>query len=424
MSLCLVLLLLQLGFCSPVSAIHVVEENSKVLHPVARTLDTMVAEIGQAHADRDSSGMYWHMEGQSSLPAALSQSRRKMMGDVRRGRFDERCSRSSSKTRDALFRTKKNKKAAVISFGSNTNLCQKTSNGNHIIMETSLRGERKPLWVYGKGESMLTATATRSAPIHMKAFEIIPVSYNCTDNDWVLLRSDDGSFLQVDTNTNDKVLLGVSWRIRATIIILNEAKEMQHFHFLLQKSGNIRSRYKNAVFYVIPKGEHASTPFDFNAYFTQQDLVPNFLFDDTMALIHLKFISLAGLMKSKQESIEEEETSKEIKQKCIQNFAKAWQPMLSTRKKMIISFSLYGNNDKYLQGAINNVILAKTVFSGWICRFYCALSVLLAIKEDLHNLGAEIENVPYGVGATGPMLWRFLPAADKKVAAFIVRDAD
>ena len=98
--------------------------------------------------------------------------------------------------------------------------------------------------------------------------------------------------------------------------------------------------------------------------------------------------------------------------------------MLLLKKKMIISFGLYGNNDKYLQGAINNVILAKTVFPGWICRFYCALSVPLAIKEDLRNLGAEIENVPNGVGATGPMFWRFLPAADKKVAAFIVRDAD
>ena len=38
--------------------------------------------------------------------------------------------------------------------------------------------------------------------------------------------------------------------------------------------------------------------------------------------------------------------------------------------KKIISFSLWGDNTRYLFGAIQNIELAKIYYPDWICRFY------------------------------------------------------
>ncbi len=36
----------------------------------------------------------------------------------------------------------------------------------------------------------------------------------------------------------------------------------------------------------------------------------------------------------------------------------------------IISFSLWGQNPKYLTGAIRNAVLVKQIYPDWVCRFY------------------------------------------------------
>ena len=40
--------------------------------------------------------------------------------------------------------------------------------------------------------------------------------------------------------------------------------------------------------------------------------------------------------------------------------------------KKIISFSLWGNNKGYYDGAVKNILLAQKIYPDWICRFYCA----------------------------------------------------
>jgi protein O-GlcNAc transferase len=106
--------------------------------------------------------------------------------------------------------------------------------------------------------------------------------------------------------------------------------------------------------------------------------------------------------------------------------------------KKIISFSLWGTNPIYTVGAIENAILAKKHYPGWICRYYLADSV----KKDIINLLSIMDNVEIiqmGPGKTidptfnGPsadrtwdaaMYWRFYPASESDCEVMISRDTD
>ncbi len=85
----------------------------------------------------------------------------------------------------------------------------------------------------------------------------------------------------------------------------------------------------------------------------------------------------------------------------------------------IISFSLWGNNERYTKGAIANGELAKIVYPEWECWFWVGADVRPEIQTELGRLGRVIEMPP---GNWRGMFWRFFPAAyDSPV---IVRDTD
>lgn len=92
--------------------------------------------------------------------------------------------------------------------------------------------------------------------------------------------------------------------------------------------------------------------------------------------------------------------------------------------KKIISFSLWGNNQKYLVGALRNAILAREHYPGWVCRFY-----IDAETQDRHSLlmhtllcaGAEIVEMIPGIPK---MMQRFLVNDDPEVERFLSRDCD
>lgn len=91
--------------------------------------------------------------------------------------------------------------------------------------------------------------------------------------------------------------------------------------------------------------------------------------------------------------------------------------------KKIISFSLWGNKPFYTQGAIENVILQKTIYPEWVCRFYHDETVPDNIINELNDLGAETILMPKSDGNYG-MFWRFFPLDDNTIERFIVRDSD
>ncbi len=91
--------------------------------------------------------------------------------------------------------------------------------------------------------------------------------------------------------------------------------------------------------------------------------------------------------------------------------------------KKVISFALWGKNPKYTVGAIANAQLAKSLYPGWITRFYCALDVPKEIISALENHSAEIIQMSRPPDARG-MFWRFEVFSDPDVERAIMRDTD
>lgn len=93
-------------------------------------------------------------------------------------------------------------------------------------------------------------------------------------------------------------------------------------------------------------------------------------------------------------------------------------------KKPVIAFSLWGNNPRYLRGAVDNLLAAPAVYPGWVLRFYIDDTVPAAARHALEELGADIRLQPPGQSLRQRLTWRFKVADDKEAGYFLVRDAD
>lgn len=94
-------------------------------------------------------------------------------------------------------------------------------------------------------------------------------------------------------------------------------------------------------------------------------------------------------------------------------------------ESQIISFSLFGTDPKYGQGAVRNAEAAPFLYPGWTCRFHVDASVGTEVVEQLQSRGAQvIRMAPEWPAASHGTLWRFLVADDPGVRRWIVRDAD
>ena len=90
----------------------------------------------------------------------------------------------------------------------------------------------------------------------------------------------------------------------------------------------------------------------------------------------------------------------------------------------LISFSLWGTNPKYLEGALRNAELGAQIYPGWILRFYCGASVpdpACARLESFANV--EVVRMPEP-GDWRPLFWRFYPASESEESVMLSRDAD
>lgn len=91
--------------------------------------------------------------------------------------------------------------------------------------------------------------------------------------------------------------------------------------------------------------------------------------------------------------------------------------------KNIISFSLWGDIPKYTIGAIRNAELAKTIYPGFVCRFYVNDTVPSPIVQSLSELGSEIY-IESDYSDWRSMFWRFQAAYDDDVNIVLFRDTD
>eukprot|EP00698_Gefionella_okellyi_P024953 TRINITY_DN8983_c0_g2_i1.p1 TRINITY_DN8983_c0_g2~~TRINITY_DN8983_c0_g2_i1.p1 ORF type:complete len:368 (+),score=52.93 TRINITY_DN8983_c0_g2_i1:110-1105(+) len=98
-------------------------------------------------------------------------------------------------------------------------------------------------------------------------------------------------------------------------------------------------------------------------------------------------------------------------------------PVSPTERKLrnVVSFVLYGNDPRYINGAYENAKSVHTEFPGWEAQFYVDDTVQQSVRDKLLEYGATLRDVPANWRR---MFRRFLVADDETVGRFIVRDAD
>jgi len=91
----------------------------------------------------------------------------------------------------------------------------------------------------------------------------------------------------------------------------------------------------------------------------------------------------------------------------------------------IISFSVWGNENKFLDGAIENAILTKRIYGGgWTARFYCDENISIDFVNKLKSLGSQVVLCKPQRGSWEGLFWRFYPASEGDVSVMISRDID
>jgi len=94
-------------------------------------------------------------------------------------------------------------------------------------------------------------------------------------------------------------------------------------------------------------------------------------------------------------------------------------------RRKVISFSLFGSHPRYLRGALQNVLVARTLYPGWTCRFTVDGSVNATFLAVMAEEGAEIVHDESGDDDVRHRLCRrFLVADDPEVGYYMVRDCD
>ena len=89
----------------------------------------------------------------------------------------------------------------------------------------------------------------------------------------------------------------------------------------------------------------------------------------------------------------------------------------------VISFSLWGPAPFYSYGAMINLVLSRTVYPGWSCRFYVDAAVPHACVAFLADNGADVRRIEDEYPGVG-LFQRFLVMNDPAVGRFLVRDCD
>lgn len=95
-----------------------------------------------------------------------------------------------------------------------------------------------------------------------------------------------------------------------------------------------------------------------------------------------------------------------------------------SKKDAVLSYSLWGNHPRYINGLLRNLILAKDIYPDWQVWIYLDDSVDEQHINAFIALGGIIKKQPFNQSVKQKLCWRFLVANDPNVGYFMVRDAD
>ena len=103
--------------------------------------------------------------------------------------------------------------------------------------------------------------------------------------------------------------------------------------------------------------------------------------------------------------------------------AAASEPKRPPSGQNVISFSLWGAAPFYAYGAMINLLLSRSIYPDWTCRFYVARDVPRACVAFLRDNGADVRNIEDEYPGVG-LFQRFLVMHDRTVGRFLIRDCD
>ena len=89
----------------------------------------------------------------------------------------------------------------------------------------------------------------------------------------------------------------------------------------------------------------------------------------------------------------------------------------------LITFSLFGDNPLYCEGAVENARLAKEIYPNWTARFYVAEDTPEEYTWKLKDYDAEVY-IRQRCNQYDGLNWRFIPLVDDTVECWISRDCD
>ena len=90
----------------------------------------------------------------------------------------------------------------------------------------------------------------------------------------------------------------------------------------------------------------------------------------------------------------------------------------------LIAFSVWGDNIRYLNGAITNAIVARYLYPGWSHASMPTRARRQAFRDALVQNGAQVVMVEDLPADRFGLFWRFLVEDDPDVDIYLVRDAD
>jgi len=90
----------------------------------------------------------------------------------------------------------------------------------------------------------------------------------------------------------------------------------------------------------------------------------------------------------------------------------------------VIAYSLYGNQPRYCEMAVLNVMAAQQHLPDFVCRFYVDATVPGALLNRLEALGAQCIYIDDKTKRMPATFWRFLAMDDVQADWVLVRDVD
>jgi hypothetical protein len=93
-------------------------------------------------------------------------------------------------------------------------------------------------------------------------------------------------------------------------------------------------------------------------------------------------------------------------------------------KKRVIAFSLWGNEKRYIFGALRNLLLAPDLYPDWELWFYVDNSVSAGFLDIIRSLGGRVLPQEEKQSLREKSCWQFKVTQHEEVGYFLIRDID